>query len=824
MTASLPIHPFRDRIESALRSPGALVLSAPTGSGKSTQVPKYLFEQRREFPGRTLVLQPRRIAARSLAARVACETGTVLGREIGYQVRFDSRSGRDTAVVFQTYGVFIQQVLSDPLLPGVGAVLLDEFHERTLECDLALAWLKALRQGPRRDLKVAVLSATLDAARLLAYLPGSQGIEVSARLFPVETGWLPPDGREDLSQHCLRALRLLAAPAGLGRGVSGRGGEGCVLVFLPGMREIRRTISALGPFCRERGILLQELHGSMDLEDQQKVLDADPCQARVVVATNVAETSLTIPGVTAVIDSGLHRVAAYSPGRDVNTLYIGRVSRGNAAQRAGRAGRTGPGRCVRLWAKTEESSMAEAVPSEMARLELSGLCLQAASLPGELDWLTPPRPEAWSRAKTLLAGLGAVAGDGTITVKGRALLMYPVSPRLAAVLEGARERGSGVFDLACAMAAVFESQGSRRKDKTVDLLAAGKDLLAGHDEDLPWEASDILRQLKRSGGCGNGRGAGSSGSDEASVVEVWLSAFKDRLASWPGSGQVYSLADGRKALLPLGKTGVLPTELILALDIHETAGAGQSRSVSVPMFLPCSAQAVQRMFPEECSWKPVSEFDEKAKRVVHEERLLLGSLTLERRQAKTRREDRKASAGLWAEKFAKGELRHPGFDDKVRQLVVRVGLARRFYPGQGFPEMGPDDWRLIWEEVCEGRNNLKEIEAVDLEACIGRYMGAGCLGLLDKALPIRRKLPSGRAGRLTYYESKPAELSARLGDFVGIRGSLSLCEGRLPVVFDILAPNMRTVQKTADLSSFWANAYPQIKKELQRRYPKHPWP
>ena len=392
-TPELPIRPFRERILQALGRAGAVVLTAPTGSGKSTQTPRFLLEERGRFPGKVLVLEPRRLAARSLAARVASERGSALGREVGYQVRFDSRSSSETVVVFQTYGVFVQQVLGAPALPGVGAVLLDEFHERTLESDLALAWLKALRRR-RPELKVMVMSASLDAGALLGYLPGSEHIDVPGRLFPVDVRHMPPRTREDAPRGALDALQQLCR----------EGLDGSVLVFMPGMREIRRTLALAGPFCREQGLPLLALHGGMELDEQQKALDPSP-GPRVIVATNVAETSLTIPGVANVIDSGLHRVAAYSPARDINTLNLTRISRSSAVQRAGRAGRTAPGRCIRLWPESEGTAMQEALPPEIARLELSGLFLQAASLPEPVDWLTPPKAEAWSAAGEVLSGL-----------------------------------------------------------------------------------------------------------------------------------------------------------------------------------------------------------------------------------------------------------------------------------------------------------------------------------------------------------------------------------------------------------------------------------
>lgn len=782
-----------------------MVLTAPTGSGKSTQTPQFLLEARGDFPGQVLVLQPRRLAARSLAQRVASETRTKLGDLIGYQVRFESRCGKDTAVVFQTYGVFLQRLQEDPGLSGVGAVLLDEFHERTLESDLALAWLKALRAGRRPDLKLAIMSATLDAAALLAYLPGAAHMDVPGRLFPVEVGHLPPEPREGLDQQALRALRLLLR----------EGLDGAALVFMPGMREILRTTRALGPLCREQGLLLQTLHGSMELPEQQKVLDPDQGSARVIVATNVAETSVTIPGVAAVIDSGLHRMAAYSPARGINTLYLSRISRSSAAQRAGRAGRTGPGRCIRLWSHAEESSMPEAIPPEILRLELSSLLLRAAALPVALDWLTLPPEPARQAAERTLQALRAVSAEG-ITQRGRELLRYPISPRLAAVLLDAQELGSEALSSAAAMAAVLESPVARRRGKTVDLSVLAEDLKAGRGEDLPWEAGEIFRQLER---LSEPRPDPKTGS----LAGLWLESYADRLAARQGESLVYQLLDGRRALLPLDKGSRAP-KLILALEVEETAGAGQARQTSAPVYLPCEPETVAETFPKDCAWRTVLGYDESQRKVLKSEKLFFRGLVLSSKPATASPADRKAMAAVWAEKFACGELRHPGFDEKVEQLLVRVRLARQHYPELSFPAMDADDWRLVYEEACAGKSSWPEIEKVSLEAQIGRYLGAALMGFLEKTFPARKKLPSGRTGKLTYFEQQPPELAARLEDLLGMNGTLSLCAGRLPVIFDILSPGFRTVQKTQDLGSFWKNAYPAVKKELQRRYPRHPWP
>jgi ATP-dependent helicase HrpB len=684
--------------------------------------------------------------------------------------------------------------------------VLDEFHERTLETDLALAWLKAARRrgaGPR----LVVMSATLDAAGLGRYLPEAVHVDVPGRLFPVDVRHLHRTAPDRLAEGALEALESLAR----------EGLDGSVLVFMPGMREIRRTLQLAGPFCRRAGLEPLPLHGSMELSEQQRVLEPGPGR-RLIVATNVAETSLTIPGVTMVVDSGFHRRAGYSPGRGVNTLYLARISRDSARQRAGRAGRTAPGRCVRLWSSAEEASMPESVPPEIRRLELSPLALKAAALPERPDWLTPPDPAALDEAFRTLRGLRAVGPDGGLTPGGRALLRYPVSPRLAYVLEGARVLGPGAYARACAMAAVLETVADRSRGGAADLRELSERVLGEDSEELPWETFEVFRQLRR---LDDGGGAGSS---EMTLQDLWLEAFGDRLAARIGGGPAYRFADGRKAVLKGDGRGAAAPPLILALDVQETAGAGQAKQVAVSVQLPCDPEEIRSRRPAECRWEESAEFDRERGRIAREGRLMFRGLAIDTRPARPGKDARREDAELWARMLAGGELRLPSRDEKVEQLVTRIRLARRLYPDSGFPEMGEDDWRLILEEVCEGRASLDEIARVPLEPHIHRYMGAGLAGFLDKALPARKSLPSGRSGRFTYYEDQAAELSARLGDFVGMKGTLSLCEGRLPVVFDILAPNHRTVQKTADLTSFWKNTYPSVKKELQRKYPKHPWP
>ena len=799
----LPILAHRDRLIGDLKRDGTLILNAPTGSGKSTQIPQFL---RSTVHGRILVLEPRRLSARSLAARIAAETKTPLGVDIGYQVRFDSRCQSTTQVVFQTYGFFTQTLRAAPQLPGIGAVVLDEFHERTLESDLSLAWLKALRKK-RSDLQIVLMSATLDAEELTRYLPHAARVDVPGRMFPVDVRHSPLAAREGPAEGALRALQELHR----------EGLDGSVLVFMPGHREIHRSMTVLSPFCRTHGFELLPLHGAMDLSEQQRALEPT-ARHTVIVATNVAETGLTIPGVTSVIDSGLQRIAAYDPARGINTLYVSRISRANAEQRAGRAGRTAPGRCVRLWSRVEESGMAARIKPEIERLELSSLFLQAAALPHDISWLTPPRAEAWSAARQTLSNLGAINDAGRITELGRALIRYPTPPRVGAVLEATRHLGPDYFKRACAMAAVFESSSDLLPARGTDLAALASDLVQEAAAGWPRETIEIYRQLLR---LGDKTSSPNSAPDDDEFVRIWMDAFADRLAARDGAGFFYRLRDGRGATLSPLKDA---PGAILALDVRERAGGGQAKQVTVNLFIPLSPEQIQRLYSEECSWTASSEFDDRNHRVRREEKLMFRGLTLARREIRANKEDRRAAAELWAEKYVSGELTHPNYDEKASQFVVRVRLAAVLYPDLGYPAMNADDWRLVYGEAFNGQNSLKDIERVNLLSHLETYLGPALKAHLDRVLPTARRLPSGKLGRFNYFEPPRAELAARLGDFVKMNGTLSLCEGRLPVIFDILAPNYRTVQKTGDLSSFWANTYSTVKKELARRYPKHPWP
>lgn len=842
MSSSLPVTAARADILAALESSGALILSAPPGTGKSTQVPRWLLREGADA-GQVIVLQPRRIAARALAARVAEEHGSALGETIGYQVRFESAAGPNTRVLFMTYGMFRQRLARDPALKGVHSVVLDEFHERAWEADLCLLWCRRLRVSTRPDLRLVVMSATLDGEGLAAYLPDARTVTVEGRAFPVTVEHQPPRLNEPLPQQVLRALKAMQNLQ-----------AGSTLVFLPGAGEIKWCGDAVAAWCREQGLLLRELHGSMPLPAQQEALRIAEGGRAVVLTTNVAETSLTVPGVTAVIDAGLHRVASYDAERDLNTLYLRPIALANAVQRAGRAGRTAPGTCIRLWDAMSESVMAARLEPEIRRVELSeaalawhALCGAAsaaredlrADLRANLEWPTPPDPEAWARAEAKLTRIAALE-DARITPLGRALMNWPAAPDLARVLHDAAGGDGALKRQVAAMAAALSSgkRGAGGKHLS-DLFALGEDL-AAEPKTADREQLGAFRQFltlmdkakhprqdvflpSPSGRGGGGEGVvpkrdgnTNEGLREA-ATKLFLIVYADRLAARVPGGNSFQLEDGRKGVAAAPAS----VQALLALEVHESGGKDRAKQTTLPLFLPVEASWVKELYPDECAWVEAEEYDEKKGQMRREERLTFRGLVLERREKMLSR-GADASETLLA-KLRAGEISLP-IDDEAQQWIYRIKLAHKVCPESGMPELGEDDWELIWHEAVQGKKSLKQLEDVNVSALLKEYLGYALTAFLEKEAPTSAKLPGPRRGKITYFEKTPPELSARLGDFVGMQGRFKVLQGRQDVTYDILAPNYRTVQKTSDLTAFWKGSYAEIRKELKRRYPRHPWP
>ena len=843
----LPIIYHRQRIKSLLGTHKKLILTAPPGTGKSTQIPQFFIDEL-THEKQMVVLQPRRIAARSLAFRVAEELGTSCGGIVGYQVRFERKDSPRTSISFQTYGTFLRQLMADPCAAKTAIIVFDEFHERTIEADMLLAWMRLLAGTMRPDLRIMVLSATLETGPLKNFLEGCAVVDVAEQSFPVAVLYQQPKPREPLADQVDRAFN----------GLFPLEHPGSVLVFLPGVYEIERTEEKLHDACRRRGFRLMTLHGKMATAEQLAVLRAPAQEPCVLLATNVAETSLTIPGVTAVIDSGLARTAAYDPERDRNTLFVSRVSLQNAAQRAGRAGRLTEGKCVRLWAQEDERVMPETIAPEILRLDpaksllslfqLGTALVKQVKVDDKLDcidttfkWLTPPSPERWITALEELARCGAVAPFKTesaaqaplfvpLTRLGERMARLPVEPQVASVLLESKTHHERAINIA--MAAVWENCGSAFTESK-DLFNLAESLMLDKArKEFNRECYKTRDQLERmvEGDCSEAPEKVTSGDDSLrnAIVKSWMRTFSHRIAAKTTDGSLYTLVDGRTARLILkkmpGEKGTAYPQLIVALAVHERGGRGQARQVRVPLYLPLETAWLEGPFPGELKREVACRWDDERKRVALEKKTMFRGLVCGAEEMADCRMYQPMVTACLAEKVAAGAWDWKADEPRAGQFVYRMKLVAGNYPETGLPAMNAGDWELVYHELCEGKSSLAEVRKTSVLRAIKSYLGEQAALFIEKKAPDAIILPSGKKARVTYFDDAPPEISARLGDFIGHIERFMLMDGRVRGIFNILAPNYRTVQKTADLGSFWKNTYPAIRNELKRKYPKHPWP
>lgn len=829
-TTPLEINGYRKSIMTALAAQGCAIITAAPGTGKSTQVPLFF----KERTGTVLVLQPRRIAARRLATYVSSTLGEQTGTTVGYRVRFDSCVGPQTKIIYQTYGVFVRQLLTDPLSTGVALVILDEYHERTLEVDLVLAWLKRLRTThPHNAPAFMVMSATLQVASLVTYLAGVQHIHVHAQAYPVTVSYMPAQPREWLASHAVRALQEIFVQRV----------EGSILIFMPGVGEIKKTLELAAPLCREYGMACAELHGSLSLVQQSALLERAKNESLVIVSTNVAETSLTIPGVTVVIDSGKERRGAYDYTQDRNTLFVHTISMSSAVQRMGRAGRTVPGRCVRMWAPEQEVFMEEILPPEVFRLELSPLMLTAAGLQarthedvsegGALAWPEKPPLKQWEHARTLLVQIGALLvqnAQTSITSAGLKMLTLPVRPCAAELLFAGQEHGVGL--MAAAIIALWEAD-IRSKERGALNMFTRALALVGNVRESGVVVGESFRQLKRflkSEAVAKERTEilGLTTKDTKQrmlkvLADAWLPLLRGQIAVTEGAPGRYVFMGGKPASIPerSGRVTHRPVAL-LGLTVQERGGGMQARQGSIVQYIPLELRWIIESYADEVEYATVYRWDEKRLSALAEVTTLLEGVVLQRHEIPAADADPEEAACLLAA-YLSGAVRTFLGDDAV-SLVARIRCLAHAFPERGYPLFTDDDWQLLFQDLAYGKSAVREIDAAMVVTAIEAYAGALCTGELARMVPLALTLPSGRRGLIRYPENAPPELRARIADFIGWRGPFTVCQGRVVGVFDILAPNWRTTQKTADLDGFWSGSYLEIKKELKRRYPRHPWP
>ncbi len=840
----LPIDSLLPGIVDALRRHGAAVVEAPPGAGKTTRVPRVILEASVAGNGEVLVLEPRRLAARLAARRVAEEIGDRVGGIVGYQVRFEDVTGPRTRLRFVTGGLFARRIVSGPALHGVGAVVLDEFHERSLDGDLALAALRRLRETARPDLKLVVMSATFEAGPVARHL-GAPVLRSEGRAFDVAVEHLSlaeatePGAR--LETRVARAVRHLAA--------EGPGGD--ILIFLPGMGEIRAAMEACGAAAERWGLDLVPLHGDLPPEEQDRAVRKGR-RRKAIFSTNVAETSVTIDGVAAVVDSGLARVASHSPWSGLPVLSVRKISKASAAQRAGRAGRTGPGRAIRLYTRQDHDARPAFDVPEILREDLAEIMLAAAVVGIEdRDWLDRPPGAAAGAAKTLLRLLGAIDAEGKATDVGRRMLRFPLHPRLSRLLVEAEARGAaGEGALVAALLAERDirerAQGlqKRRESPTgpsdlTDLARLFREAeRAGPGADRirslglsPSAVAAVARARRQLLGLLGSRGGGGEGDEEA-VLRAALAAFPDRVARRraPGGRDVLLAAGGAARLDP--SSVVRESPLLVAVDAgqqrEETgarrgAGGGHGAPVTVRLASAVTPGMLAALFPERLRRDTELAWNERDERVEGWERLYYGDLAIEERRIADI-DPAEASALLAAAAAARGPA---GFveDGDIDRLQERLDFVARAVPAAGIARLSGEDMAAALREACKGRRSFAELRNAGLlDAIIAGIPRAG-RALLDRMAPDRISLPGGRSLRVHYGEDgKTPHVESRIQDFFGLADGPRIAEGRVALVLHLLAPNMRAVQVTTDLAGFWDRHYPALRRELRRRYPRHAWP
>jgi ATP-dependent helicase HrpB len=836
----LPIDPYLDLLGEHLQRSSAVVLVAPPGSGKTTRVAPWLVRSQLFDPSqRIYLLQPRRVAARATAERIAFEQDWRVGDQVGYQVRFEKTATETTPLVVATEGILLRKLQDDPLLAETSVVILDEFHERSLNADLLLGMLRRIQTTLRDDLKLVIMSATIETDLLTRYFGTVPIMEVAGSLFPVEVKYRPLKSPMSMVEHVTETVLLTCERS-----------EGDMLVFLPGVGEISRIQQALqsNPAMRVRDVL--PLHGSLPLEQQNRVLRSS-AKPRIVLATNVAETSLTLEGIRVVIDSGQARVLRFDPSVGLDRLQLEPICQASATQRAGRAGRLSAGTCIRLWDESSQRARPAYLEPEIRRVDLSAAILQMYKW-GEkansgFPWLQPPREDAVANAIRLLQRLGALHGEN-LTGIGEVMAGLPIAPRLARLLiesqrfghlpvgalvaallserdpflksrDGAGARGRAglhtksqarwdcdVTQKVHALQSYFD--GGSYVTSFGEIHRQGAQTIA----DVGQQLTELVREM-----LGTAIKANSNPTihaDDAIRLSL-LAAYPDRLAKRRSQNDQRALMVGGRGIKLAPSSGVTQPELFLCIDVDGAASEAVVR-------MACGIEA---------DWLPSDMLEERdelffhptQKQVVARRRQLWDDLVLA--ETPTAIEDL-ASCSELLFSAASNQWRElmPSKDDSVDSFLARVSCLREWLPELNLPVFDDAAMLEVVKQLCEGRRSFEEIRKAPWLDWLRNRLTQEQLQTLDREAPERVEVPSGSRIRIEYAPGKAPVLAVRIQEVFSWKATPRIARGRVPLLLHLLAPNFRPQQITDDLTSFWNSAYHEVRKELRRRYPKHAWP
>ncbi|MEJ0024238.1 MAG: ATP-dependent helicase HrpB [Alphaproteobacteria bacterium] len=797
----LPVDAILDDLRGVLRDGSRAVLVAPPGAGKTTRVPPALLDEDWVRGKKILLLAPRRLAARAAATRMAGERGEPVGRAVGFRVRLESRVSNETRIEVITEGVFTRMILDDPSLPGIACVIFDEFHERSLEGDLGLALALDAQAGLREDLRLLVMSATLDAARIATLMDNAPIVRAEGRMFPIAT-YYRGRGQNPIEDRMADAVRAAL-----------REESGSVLCFLPGAREIERTARVLTEAMRDPAVDIRPLYGAMESAAQDAAISpAPPGRRKIVLASAIAETSLTIEGVRVVIDSGLARRPKYEPATGLTRLETVRVSQAAAEQRRGRAGRLEPGVCMRLWDEGETRALIPFDPPEILEADLSGLALDLAAWgvaePAQLRWLDQPPRAAWREAITLLSQIGALDGDGRLTAHGQSLAALPLPPRLAhMVVQAARE---GDARLAARLAILLTEQGLGGRDADARERARR---LEQENSPRAKSARNLADRIAQRAGAKN------ETIDVDQAGAVLATAFPDRVAKARAGGRGdFVLANGRAATIEASDALARLPFLVVA-DL-----TGRADRAAIRFAAPIDEHELERRFADRIETVETLRMEQgvaRAQRVRRLGRITLSEVPLERPSEEAVRNailDLVSDEGLEALPWQNGE----------RQWRVRVQLLRRVDGEDAWPDVSDDALKANmdgWLAPAIGKARaLSDLSDGRLLRALDALLTYEQKRRLDAEAPVTLNTPAGGHAPIDYLAETGPNAAMRLQEMFGMAEHPKIARGRVGLTITLLSPAHRPIQTTGDLPGFWKGSYASVRADMRGRYPRHPWP